>query len=390
VPALCLTLKASRSIADIDRGEPDRKRPQRFGTVSPMSPEEVSVLAIELLDGAVAAVTTKGRRQVQNASDALALVVLAMSAGEFVTTSNLCSLLHCDRDALQKRLSRARQDTGVTIANDRSADGYRLKLDPEQVDALRLLRTARLPASQCVPATAKAVLGLWRSGPPDYVRTNLPSLIEPLEKARSELRRRLPKQVLIIDDKVGDHLAELLSDLACTVAHDLKEFRKYELRLSEFDLALVDINLTASYEDHHGLVIVNRIVSADTDVLVLAMTLKPAKGALTEWTRNHDLVELMHKTGDDETADFTEVVDQVRKTLAAGPQEQITKLLAGFPKIIEEAKTKLLAAGMSAESRVMRVEAGRVLDLQFEGTLSQVRTAIRDFRSRWNVEFPLT
>lgn len=207
-------------------------------------------------------------------------------------------------------------------------------------------------------------------------------------RAGPPVRRR--KRVLIVDDKVADHLADLLGECSCEVVHSLKEFIPYEDRLDEFDLALVDVHLTDSYTDHQGLEIVNRIVSAETDVLVLGMTMKPINGATRAWQRKHDLAELIQKSGDDETADFTSVVHEVRAALSAGPRAQLTQLLEDFPKVIEEARTKLLAAGQESELQQLRTHVRRISDLQIDGgSLAEVRGAIRDFRRRWNVQFPL-
>ena len=200
---------------------------------------------------------------------------------------------------------------------------------------------------------------------------------------------RCQKRVLIVDDKVADHLAALLGECSCTVVHSLKEFTTYEARLSEFDLALVDVHLTDSYMDHQGLEIVNRIVSAETDVLVLGMTMKPINGATRAWQRKHDLAELIQKSGDDETADFTSVLQEVRAALAAGPRAQLTQLLEDFHKVIEEARTKLLAAGRESELQQLKIHARRIFDLQVDGSLADVRGAVRDFRLRWEVQFPL-
>jgi Trypsin-like peptidase domain len=197
------------------------------------------------------------------------------------------------------------------------------------------------------------------------------------------------KRVLIVDDRVADHLAQLLWECSCTVVHNLPEFTKYESRLEECDLALVDVHLTDSYLDHQGLEIVNRIVNAETDVLVLGMTMKPITGATRAWQRKHDLAELIQKSGDDETADFTSVIHEVRAALAAGPRGQLTQLLEDFHKVIEEARTKLLAKGRDSDLPLLKVEVGRIFDLQVDGSLAEVRGAIRDFRVRWNVQFPL-
>ena len=37
--------------------------------------------------------------------------------------------------------------------------------------------------------------------------------------------------MLIVDDKVADHLADLLGECSCEVVHSLKEFTTYEARL---------------------------------------------------------------------------------------------------------------------------------------------------------------
>jgi hypothetical protein len=197
------------------------------------------------------------------------------------------------------------------------------------------------------------------------------------------------KRVLIVDDKVGGHLADLLGECSCEVVRSLREFVPYEGRLDQFDLALVDVHLTDSYTDHQGLEIVNRIVSAETDVLVLGMTMKPINGATRAWQRKHDLAELIQKSGDDETADFTSVVHEVRAALIAGPRAQLTQLLEDFHKVIEEARTKLLAAGQESELQQLKVHTRRIFDLQVDGSLAEVRGAVRDFRHCWNVQFPL-
>ena len=149
------------------------------------------------------------------------------------------------------------------------------------------------------------------------------------------------------------------------------------------------MHLTDSYMDHQGLEIVNRIVSAETDVLVLGMTMKPINGATRAWQRKHDLAELIQKSGDDETADFTSVLQEVRAALAAGPRAQLTQLLEDFHKVIEEARTKLLAAGRESELQQLKIHARRIFDLQVDGSLADVRGAVRDFRLRWEVQFPL-
>lgn len=357
-----------------------------------MSATDVPALSVELLNGPPVVRTAAGESRDPGQAQGLVLAVLAASVQNWVPMDELRRelMLNSD-DALHKRVSRLEEKTGLTIDNDRARGRYRLALDPSAVDAAELLRVAGTPAGELSTEEAERALALWRAGPDSTLGKQLPRLLARLTDARQVLLRRRRRRVLIIDDKVGDHLKRLLAECECTVVRNLDEFSSIEPRLAEFDLALVDVHLTDSYTDHQGLEIVNRIVSSRSDILVLGMTMRPVFALSTrKWQRKHDLVDLVPKLGDDETADFSGVVNEVRATLEAGPRAQLLQLLEDFLKVVEEARTKLLAKGQVARLAELQRDASRIHDMQFgDAPLAEVRGAVHEFRGKWNVTYVL-
>ena len=166
----------------------------------------MAVDRIAILDGVVTARCDDGSEMTfGGAEDPRTLALLALNAPKDVPAKVLC------RDepvregvALQQRIARLRS-CGLPIPRGTLRRGYRLDIDPNRVDAQRLLAAARVDRAQHTLETVTDALRIWVSGPPDFLQSTpwwdeLHLAKTKLEDLRSTLRQR---RLLIVEDQVG-------------------------------------------------------------------------------------------------------------------------------------------------------------------------------------------
>jgi DNA-binding SARP family transcriptional activator/tetratricopeptide (TPR) repeat protein len=186
-------------------------------TVGVLGPLEVSV------DGRPVRLTSAKLRTL--------LVVLAMAAGSPLPVDRLASALWDDDDlpdhvrrVVQTYLGRLRGALGAGTVITEPA-GYRLRVDPEQVDALRFTRLLETAAQARDPASEQArldeALALWRGGPFDGVpsdwlaRSETPRLVE---RYLAAVERRIDLD--LAGGRPGERVAQLQE---LTARHPLRE-----------------------------------------------------------------------------------------------------------------------------------------------------------------------
>lgn len=341
------------------------------------------------------------RRGTAQEAVATTMAVLALKANEVVTYLQLATLLSCNTVApdghvpvdLAKRISRARNVYGARVTSVRN-QGYKLEIEASQVDALALLSASQLVRhGRADVGQVEAALALWKQGPPSFLLApRLVGLFGPLEAAYATLLRQRRKRVLIVDDQVGERIAQLLPDCSCDVAHSLDEFSAWEPQLPEFDLVLVDVHLTTSYTDHDGLSVMHRVVSSRSDVPVLGMTSNPGGSreiSANDWTVKHDLVDFVIKRGDDVTADLSPVAEKVRLALKEGSDVLISRLLGKLPLLVRRAEVRARLDKRESQINKLRKQAGEIAEMGWSETtrLGDIRAAINRFRREWRVEF---
>jgi DNA-binding SARP family transcriptional activator/tetratricopeptide (TPR) repeat protein len=174
---------------------------------------------------------TVGGRPVRLTSGRLRtlLVMLAMAAGSPLSVDRLAIALWDDelpdhvRRVVQTYLGRLRVALGEGLIVTEPA-GYRLRVDPEHVDALRFTRLLDSAAVAPDAATERArldkALALWRGGPFDDVESDW--------LARSEAPRLVERYLAAVERRIdlaaGDRPGELVARLQeLTVLYPLRE-----------------------------------------------------------------------------------------------------------------------------------------------------------------------
>ena len=245
---------------------------------------------------------------VLNEDDGWLVAALALAPSEEgLEAQTIQDVLRVDirSGALRQRIRRLQQRTGLTIATRdvKTAKTYHLAMAEVSVDALRyldLVEKIRRGTGPDIEESVAAARSLWTAGPPRFRRLASPApecydrLVEAHDYLESHGRR-----ILIVDDQVGDRLAECLSQHHCEVAHSLKEFAAFKAELDGFDLAVVDLHLTQSYADSTGDVIVRDINSRGTGLPVVMITLHPPENrSVPEWIKSLGLVDVIFKAND--------------------------------------------------------------------------------------------
>ncbi|MPZ25322.1 MAG: hypothetical protein GEV12_02425 [Micromonosporaceae bacterium] len=195
------------------------------GAAAAGSPElEVHLLGpFEVRMGARPAALTSGRLRIL-------LAALAMSAGRVVSVDQLATPLWGEeppadtRRGVQVCVTRLRAALGAaTVATEPS--GYRLPVEPDQVDAVRFVRLLEAAAVAADPVAERKLLceaaSLWRGTPFDgiqsaWLETQSPRL---LERRLAALERRI--DIDLAGERYGELVAELDELTADTYGHVL-------------------------------------------------------------------------------------------------------------------------------------------------------------------------
>jgi DNA-binding SARP family transcriptional activator/tetratricopeptide (TPR) repeat protein len=158
------------------------------------------------------------------------LVVLAMAGGSPLPVDRLATALWEDdlpahvRRVVQTYLARLRGALGGGLITTEPA-GYRLRVEPEQVDALRFARLLDAAARAADPASERAglaaALALWRGTPFDGLRSGWLARAEAprlVERYLAALERRIDLD--LADGRHGELVAQLHE---LTALHPLRE-----------------------------------------------------------------------------------------------------------------------------------------------------------------------
>jgi len=351
------------------------------------------MIEIELLNGRVDVVRNGQDRTTIGGDDEwlLAALVLAPQTGLQAVTIRDSLRVDIRSGALRKRIERLRTRTGLTITSQdvKSDKIYHLDMTGVRVDAHRYLELAdefRRTGGTGGDGALEVARSLWKAGPPRFTRlaNPAPEAYDRLYQARDYLED-LGRRILIVDDQVGDLLAERLGVERCTVAHDFKEFETIKPDLDRFDLAVVDLHLTRSYADAAGDTIVRQINSMGIALPVVMITLRPPENrSVPEWIRSLGLVEVIFKAGDEPATDMAFVAQRVNDLLREGPAalacDQLTQRVQ---KLRRKARQRLRAGRSEAEYRQaverMDHDADKIGRLASENSLAAARVETERF-----------
>jgi DNA-binding SARP family transcriptional activator/tetratricopeptide (TPR) repeat protein len=188
------------------------------------TPERVEIRVLgpfELSIGGRRAPLSGGRQRVM-------LAVLAMSAGQPVSVDRLVDAVWSERLPADGRrsvhtyITRLRATIGADVIATEPA-GYRLRVDPDDVDALRFRRLVEKAASQ--PADERAMLAealdLWRGAPFDGLAS---TWLHGFEASRLEERRLTALERRAEIDIASGRAVDVVADLSDLVSeHPLRE-----------------------------------------------------------------------------------------------------------------------------------------------------------------------
>ncbi|MGV9364246.1 hypothetical protein [Amycolatopsis sp. NPDC003731] len=346
----------------------------------------MSRFRVELLNGAVVVRTAAGTETVTGVVTARVLATLAMKAGETVPDSTLKEHLDVRSDkALQKRISELRK---LDLKIDRAGFGYRLDLPDPEVDARWFIGCAGTGGTDQTYDSVCAALAVWRSGPPARLLDD--KAWRPLYRARDELERQrvrlTPRRLLIVEDRVGERLRRILGQYECTVVRDLAEFWRVFAHLDrDFDAVLVDMHLGADYHDNDGTVVVETISRSRTSVPIVVMTFSPLGGwDITAFQQRYNVVAVVTKGGDDDSADFSAVAEAVHQLFAEDIQTYLVNALEDqLPRIGRYAEKWLSQQGRETETTRMRAEHEKLYAVARHNDLAALRVAVHEFQSRY-------
>jgi hypothetical protein len=325
-------------------------------------------------------------------SKVLALLALGQEAG--VPAERLIGVVwpgETEEGKLEAAVSRLRQLGLGDRLPKKQGDRYRLDLGPDQVDARRLRATAKALDGTSPPSDAEldAALASWRGEPAQD--TDLAARFgEGARTARQRLlderRRRARPRILILDDKVGEKIANLLGDYACTVLTKIEEFWPYADRLDEhFDAALVDLHLSEDDIGAEGLAAVDAL-RLHSSVPTVLMTFRPQEGSLDQLMQRYNLFEFFVKSGNTASADFSQLRVLVAKMLSDGtPRVLLERLHEDLGRCERRAALCIRTRdGLSTAKAHMERDVDRIRSLIRDGgELTSVRAQLTAFTRHW-------
>jgi len=328
----------------------------------------------------------------------LALLALGPDAG--LPALRLVSLVWGDRPvsdatgSLQQAMRRLRKmGLGDRLPPERDGQ-YRLDLPADQVDARSLRATAAALDSDTPPSDAEldAALALWRGDPAADAGIHVSFVAQALaarDRLQAERRRRNKPRVLILDDKVGEKIANLLGDYACTVLVTIEDFWPLADRCDElFDAALVDLHLCDEDVGAEGLAVVDALRQRSSVPTVL-MSYRPQQGPVDGLIQRYNLYDFFVKGGNSPKADFTRLRELVAEMLSTEAGELLVRRLdQDLVRCEHRAALRIRRqGGGDIATRNMQQDADAVRSvIRTDGTLTSARAAMASFNRKWLLE----
>jgi hypothetical protein len=325
------------------------------------------------------------------------LALLALGPESGLPAARLSNLVWPERtgpdpeNKLQQAMRRLRQ-AGLGDRLPPQRDGrYRLDLRADQIDARSLCATADALDGDSAPGDAaiEAALALWRGEPAQDAGITArfgAAAYDARRRLMAERRKRARPRILILDDKVGDKIAQLLGDYSCTVLTGIEEFWPVADQLDElFDAALVDLHLSEDDLGAEGLAAVDALRNRSSVPTVL-MTFKPQEGSLDGLMRRYNLFGFFVKSGNTKSGDFTRLRELVADLLGDGTEQILVQRLdEDLARCERRAALRIRLHGDSGVAkRQMEHEVDEVRRLiRAGGTLADVRAAVAAFARQW-------
>jgi hypothetical protein len=347
----------------------------------------MDVTRIELLDGEVRLIAGDQERSLKGPTTQSLVAELLARSQAGATPEDLIQALGCNKGALHQNLHRLRTQHGLHILNDN--ERYQILHGPLTADATEFIDAAELDEAHATADQVRGALALWRSGPPDHLRSTL--LWNQLHRARRKLEQRrvqlVRRRLLIVEDQVGDRLCEVLGEYDCTVVRDLQGFWAVRPHLgSMFDGALVDLHLRPGYEDRAGEIVVDAINNSSALPAVVMTFRMPGGFDVMGFQRRYNLVSVVTKKDDGPNADFGGVVSVVREMFAADTGTKLFETLEDtLPSLRRRAGKQLRLSGRLDGMDMMHFKYNKVVDVAQQGDLAALRHAV----SQFEIEFGL-
>lgn len=278
---------------------------------------------IQLLKGDVAVVTAGKRIR----ADGVQAPLLARLALVVPSTASMYDLRDGNRDTVantQQKISRLGKQAGLKIKH--VGDGYQLPgIGSGDVDALRLMAAAQRDVSTLSREDLESALAEWNPGPPPELAGQ--PFFEPVHAAKAVLEREIARRrrILIVEDRVGEQLKQVLAPYKPHLITTVGEFWPLAPTLDEnFDLALIDLHLGGGYYDQSGLEIAEYIAANELRLPAIIMTMN-AIGDVAAIVDRLQLAAYVGKRGDDDKADFSEITAAVRRAFESSPDAIVLK-----------------------------------------------------------------
>lgn len=318
-----------------------------------------------------------------NSAQRLALAAFAAAAPAPVEQEDkkLFTSEEARKVALRRACKSARLDANLATGLARAA-----------VDLHRVLEESRRPLSECSLESVQAALGLVDSnGPcPELRRLAVYGAYrDALEELRHRARALKRRRILIVEDIIGNDLALQLSRHDCTVVDSWERFTQIPDHHA-FDLALVDLHLSADIADHQGEAVRTTLKSKGVPYPIIMMTANAWKDLDVSAYADKNEVFVILK-GQPGTGQVEAVIERVNSLLDDDLESEgvmLKKFRTQLVAIRAEACTLIeLRKRNGDEASKKRVEMNKewatlwlVLDQRDPGVM---RTAVNRFLSRW-------
>ncbi|MGW6935400.1 hypothetical protein ACWGE0_35435, partial [Lentzea sp. NPDC054927] len=332
----------------------------------------MNVKRIELLDGEMRLISGDEERPLKGPTLQCLVAELLARSQTGATPKELMRALGCAKGALQQNLYRLRTIHDLHVLNDN--ERYQILHGTLTADVTEFIDAADLGEAHATADQVRRALALWKSGPPDILRSTL--LWNRLHAARTKLDQRraqlVRRRLLIVEDQVGDRLCEVLGDYDCTVVRDLQGFWAVRPYLgSMFDGALVDLHLRPGYEDRDGEIVVDAINSSSALPAVLMTFRMPGGFDVIGFQRRYNLVSVVTKKDDGPNADFGGIASVVREMFAADAGTRLFEMLEDtLPSLRRRAGKQLRLTGRLGSLDMMHLKYNKVVGVAQRGDLA--------------------
>jgi len=347
----------------------------------------MDVNRIEILDGDLRLITDGKERSLKGPIAQYLVAELLARSPTGATPEDLTRALGCTKGALHQNLHRLRTLHGLYVLNDN--ERYQILHGTRTADATEFIDASELGEAHATADQVRGALALWKSGPPDHLRSTL--LWDRLHTAKTMLDQRsaqlVRRRLLIVEDQVGDRLCDVLGEYDCTVVRDLQGFWAVRPHLNNmFDGALVDLHLRPGYEDRDGEIVVDAINNSSALPAVVMTFRMPGGFDVAGFQRRYNLMSVVTKKDDGPNTDFGGIASVVREMFAADAATKLFEMLEDtLPSLRRRAGKQLRLTGRLDDVDIMHLKYNKVVDVAQRGDLAALRHAVDQFETEFGL-----